>query len=73
MQSQDNIQTEKPVLFDMKLKKIGCVLLQAAVGGDTWLPSMIDNQHWLLSPTPDLRLYSMTREQKIKLVEHFKV
>jgi len=49
--------------FDMKLMRPGCVLLAAALGGDTELAKKFSTEIWLLSPTPDLKVYEITPEE----------
>lgn len=61
-----------PVLFDIKERKIGCVLLQAAFRGDSHLPSQIDTKHWFVAPTDNMKLYNMSVEQKKQLIDDFK-
>lgn len=60
------------IAYDAALKKPGCVLLQAVMGG-TVPPSKFhecfDAADWLLAPTPDLRVYEVTEEQLRKLTE----
>jgi hypothetical protein len=55
------------VVYDLKLRKPGCVLLQAAMGGtvpnDTFPPTC-----WLTELTPDMKAYSITDEQLEELV-----
>lgn len=54
--------------YDLSQGKVGCVLLQAAMGGDARIASRIDTKDWLLAPTPNLRVYAMTDEQVEQLV-----
>lgn len=56
------------LLVDMKTKRPGCVLLQAACGGDTYkLQQFFDARHWVLAPTKDMQLIRGTPEQWKKL------
>jgi hypothetical protein len=54
------------IMYDCKLRKVGCVLLQQ-VGGT--LPSGLfwkyfgDSNCWLVYPTDDLKLYPITESQ----------
>ena len=57
------------IAFDIELMKPGCVLLQASLGGDPQLASRFDTRHWLLYPTPNLRVYEVTEEQLNQLVQ----
>lgn len=49
--------------YDIKLKRPGCVLLAAAMGGDTALTKQFPSELWLLDLTPDLKVYEVTPEQ----------
>lgn len=56
------------LVYDCTLRKVGCVLLQATLGGDPELAKQIPNKDWLLAPTPDLTCYNITEEQFAQLV-----
>jgi hypothetical protein len=56
------------LLYDATLKRPGCVLLQAAGGGDSMLIARFPAASWLIAPTPDMRRYEVTPEQADKLV-----
>jgi len=62
-------------VFDAKLMRPGCVLLQAAMGGDQYVVSeFFPPETWLVFPTPDLATYPMpTREQLKALAEKAKM
>lgn len=51
------------VLYDMKLRRPACVLLQAMAGGtlDGWNLQLLGD--WLVAPTPDMKIYTLTDEQ----------
>jgi len=53
----------KRIVFDAKVKRPACVLLQAALGGDIHVARRFPAESWLISPTPDMKLYSATDEQ----------
>jgi len=58
------------IAYDVKLMRPGCVLLQAVMGGtvpNEKLMRMLD--HWLLSPTPDLRLYPYAESELDQLIQ----
>ena len=60
------MENEKRVLLvDMKTKRPGCVLLQAAVGGDTGLLKRVfmDSSIWETGLTPDLKMVRGTEEE----------
>ena len=53
------------VVFDTKLMKVGCVLLQAMMGGLSTdeLHRHFDPKHWFVTPTPDMALYAISQEE----------
>jgi len=52
------------LLFDTKLMRPGCVLLQAVAGCDTYrLSDLFDAETWLTHPTPDMKRLTGTPEQ----------
>lgn len=55
--------------YDMKLKRPGCVLLQATLGGSSQAAQIFNHHDWLLSPTPDLKLYSLPVNRLKEVVE----
>lgn len=46
--------------YDFKLLRPGCVLLAAAMGGDSNLAKRFPSEMWLLDLTPDLKVYELT-------------
>lgn len=58
-------------LFDLELKKVGCVLLQAVMGGDSSIPQRIDTKHWLLHPTDDMKLYKIPNDKIKEIIKRF--
>lgn len=58
------------IAYDAKLKRPGCVLLQASFGCvEPNLADLFPIDSWLLAPTPDLRVYSLKEDQLSKLVK----
>lgn len=55
----NNIQ----ILFNIKTMKIGCPLLQAALGGNKNICHSVDPEYWQIDPSPDLKLYNITEDQ----------
>lgn len=58
------------LVYDCKLRRPGCVLLQVAMGGT--VPSelfhrLFSNETWLLAPTDNMKLYRAT-EAELKIV-----
>lgn len=52
------------LLYDTRLKRPACVLLQAIAGGDSEaLLELFDSGDWLVSPTPDMRRVTGTRAE----------
>ena len=56
------------IVYDAKLKRPGCVLLQASYGCSSGLAHKFPLDSWLVAPTPDLKKYQVTEEQLEKLV-----
>lgn len=55
------------VVFDRKLKRPACVLLQAVFGGTVpnfqrYFPS----ETWLLAPTPNMRMYRVENKEQLE-------
>lgn len=55
--------------FDIKLMRPGCVLLAAAMGGDPELAKQFPSEKWILSPTPDLKVYEISSEEFKKVLD----
>jgi hypothetical protein len=51
--------------YDCKLKRPGCVILQAVMGGGSTydLHRFFDATSWLIAPTPDMVVIEGTEEQ----------
>jgi hypothetical protein len=59
-----------PILFDMKLLKVGCPLLQASVGqGFPVSRYFPDPKDWFTEPTPDMKVFNITDAQLQELVD----
>jgi hypothetical protein len=56
------------IAYDCTLKQPGCVLLQAALGGEPALASRFDPKYWLLAPTPDLKVYEVDERRMEQLL-----
>jgi hypothetical protein len=62
------------IAYDAKLKRPGCVLLQATLGcAEPNLAGLFPVNSWLLAPTPDLRAYPVTDAQLLKLIRMAKL
>jgi hypothetical protein len=60
-----------PVLvYDMKLKRPGCVLLQAVLGGSAGVANQFPATHWLLAPTPDMKTYKISDEELKQVIQY---
>ena len=57
------------IVYDTKLMRPGCVLLQATHGCDPALAHRFDTKHWLLAPTENLSVYPITDVQLDQLVD----
>lgn len=57
------------IAYDAVLRRPGCALIQAAFGATIDVSLYFDSKVWLLSPTPDMRLYEVTPEQLAILVK----
>ena len=56
------------IFYDCELRRPACVLIQAALGGDAVAAQAFDPAHWLLAPTPGMRLYEVDEGRLAKLV-----
>lgn len=50
-------------LYDPNTGKIACVLVQAAMGGNSFIPNLFKTDDWELTPTPNMKMMSATRSQ----------
>lgn len=57
------------IAYDTVLKRPGCVLIQAALGGDSRLASEFETKYWLLAPTDNMAVFEVTPEQMKKLIK----
>ena len=57
------------IAFDINLMKPGCAIVQAAFGCNPSVADAFDPKHWLLSPTPNMRLYPIDAQRLAWLVE----
>ena len=53
------------VIYDPELKRPGCVLLQAAMGGDMRVAELMDSRTWLTDITPGMRKYRIDSEDQV--------
>jgi hypothetical protein len=61
---------EMIIVFDAKLMRPACVLLQAAFGADNFnVANLFDAKLWLVAPTPDMKRFEVTKEQLQLLVK----
>ncbi len=51
------------LVVDVELRRPGCALLQAAMGGDPGIANLFDADKWLIAPTPAMKCYSISDEQ----------
>lgn len=59
------------LVYDFDLKAPACVLLQAVMGGESQSKAFhnFDSTHWLVAPTPGMKLVNGTDEQWGKAAE----
>jgi hypothetical protein len=50
------------LVYDIKLKRPACALLQAVLGGDQGMANNFPSEHWLIAPTPDMKAYQISDE-----------
>lgn len=56
------------VAFDLKLRRPGCAIVQAALGGFIPAADRFHVESWLLYPTPDMKLYDVPLDEFERLV-----
>jgi len=56
------------IAFDIEQMKPGCVLLQAVLASSC-MAHCFESRLWLTTPTPNMRVYSITREELVLLVQ----
>jgi hypothetical protein len=49
--------SSRRIVFDTKLERPACVLLQVGLGGDPKLAHLFPTETWLLAPTPDMHAF----------------
>lgn len=57
------------IVYDTRLRRPACALLQAAMGGDAGIASQFSSETWLIAPTPGMKLLSITDGELGRLVE----
>ncbi len=58
------------IAFDVRLRRPGCVLIQAVLGASVPGPlfqRLFPHETWLVSPTDDMRVYPVTDDQLAQL------
>lgn len=57
-------------LYDKKLKKIGCPILQRTFGAtiSNFLLHLFDTENWFTSPTEDMEVYVVRDELQLEIV-----
>lgn len=58
-------------LMDLTVKKVGCVLLQAAYGCDRDLALKINTDRWFLAPTEHMIIYKIKKSDIPGLINKF--
>ncbi len=57
------------IAFDVELVQPGCAIIQAAMGGTLGIANKFNSEDWLVVPTSGMKLYEVTEEQLIFLVQ----
>lgn len=58
------------IAFDCELRRPGCALIQAALGGTHGIESRFNVETWIVHLTPGMKLYTIENEEQLrKLVE----
>lgn len=61
---------ERFIMFDCKLRRPGCVLIQAAYGVDAAIAHEFPADTWLTAPTSNMARYKIDNDDQLrKLVE----
>jgi hypothetical protein len=60
------------IAYDISQMKVGCAIVQAALGGDTMAADYFDTEDWVMTPTRGMRLYDLSPEQIPELVDKTK-
>lgn len=53
------------VVYDIKLMRPACVLVAASFGVNPEVNRQFDTQDWLLSPTPDMKVYPIESDEQL--------
>ena len=51
------------IAYDAKLKRPGCAILQAAFGCTIGIANHFPAENWLMAPTPNMQVYTVTPDQ----------
>ncbi len=58
-------------LMDLTVKKVGCVLLQAAYGCDRNMVHLINTDRWFLAPTEHMSIYKIKKSDIPGIINKF--
>ena len=56
------------IAYDTKLRRPGCVMIQAALGCEPRVAHLFPSESWLVDMTPDMRVYTVLDGQIDRLV-----
>lgn len=59
---------KRRLAFDMELMRVGCPIVQAAMGGDTTIPGRMPDTAWVLAPTPDMKVYEIEDDEQLERI-----
>lgn len=57
------------IAFDTKLRRPGCAIVQASFGCDPSVSHHFETDTWLLTPTPNMGVFTATPDQLDKLID----
>ncbi len=57
------------IAFDIELMRPGSDLIQVAMGGTEGIANRFDTEDWIEATSTDMKLYEVTDEQLIQLVQ----
>lgn len=66
--SDFDFEDTRTIAYDCVLKRPGCAIIQGLMGGTVSAFALQSIGHWLTVPTPDMRLYTVTKSQLRQLV-----
>lgn len=56
------------IAYDITQMRPGCVLIQAHMGCDSAVSHEFPTESWLLSPTPEMKVYPLTSREWLEIL-----